>query len=79
MDFTVNGWLILGLTLVVGWLLGLLSRSGGAKWKKAYETEHSAHLALRKEFDAHLRQHAAVAPPVAATTADPRPLRTGAF
>mgnify|MGYP000556537600 CR=1 FL=1 len=77
MDFTVNGWLILGLTLVVGWLLGLLSRSGGGKWKKAYETEHNAHVALRKEYDAHLRQHAVAAVPVNAT--DPRPLRTGAF
>ncbi len=76
-NFTGNGWMILGLVLVVGWLLGLLSRSGGAKWKKAYDTEHSAHVALRKEYDAHLRQHAAAAVPVG--TADPRPLRTGAF
>ncbi len=75
-NFTGNGWMILGLVLVVGWLLGLLSRSGGAKWKKAYNTEHSAHVALRKEYDAHLKQHAAVAP---VGTADPRPLRTGAF
>ena len=78
MDFTVNGWLILGLTLAVGWLLGLLSRSGGGKWKAAYNREHEAHVALRKEFDAHLRQHP-VAAPVTTPTADPRPLRTGAF
>lgn len=77
-NFTGNGWVILGLTLVVGWLLGLLSRSGGAKWKKAYDTERTAHLALRKEFDAHLKQHAVVAP-VGTAAADPRALRTGAF
>jgi hypothetical protein len=76
-NFTGNGWVILGLTLVVGWLLGLLSRSGGAKWKKAYDTEHSAHVALRKEYDAHLKQYAVAAVPVGTT--DPRPLRTGAF
>lgn len=76
-NFTNNGWMILGLTLVVGWLLGLLSRSGGAKWKKAYETEHSAHVALRKEYDAHLKQHPVVVS--VGTAADPRPLRTGAF
>ena len=74
--FTSNGWFILGLTLVIGWLLGLLSRSGGGKWKAAYNREHAAHIALRKEFDAHLKQHAAVVP---VGTADPVPLRTGAF
>lgn len=75
-NFTGNGWMILGLVLVVGWLLGLLSRSGGTKWKKAYDNEHSAHVTLRKEYDAHLKEHAAVVP---VGTADPRPLRTGAF
>jgi hypothetical protein len=72
-----NGWFILGLTLVVGWLLGLLSRSGGGKWKLAYQKEHDAHVALRKEYDTHLKQHPVAAP--VGTVADTRPLRTGAF
>ncbi len=76
-NFTGNGWMILGMTLVIGWLLGLLSRSGGAKWKKAYDTEHSAHVALRKEYDAHLKQHAQVT--TIAPVSDARPLKTGAF
>ncbi|UVO53345.1 hypothetical protein [Sphingomonas sp. SUN039] len=71
-SFTGNGWFILGLTLVIGWLLGLLSRSGGAKWKKAYETERSAHLALRKDYDAHLKRHGEV-------VAAGQPVQTGAF
>jgi hypothetical protein len=75
-NFTGNGWFILGLTLVIGWLLGLLSRSGGGKWKAAYNRERDAHVALRKEFDAHLKHHAVVAPVGAV---DPQPLRTGAF
>jgi hypothetical protein len=75
-NFTGNGWFILGLTLVIGWLLGLLSRSGGGKWKAAYNREREAHVALRKEFDAHLKQHAMVAP---VGTVDRQPLRTGAF
>ncbi|MBV9842087.1 MAG: hypothetical protein JOY99_11280 [Sphingomonadaceae bacterium] len=33
MGFTTNQWAVLGLVLVLGWLLGLLSRSGGAKWR----------------------------------------------
>jgi hypothetical protein len=52
-----NGWIILLLTLIVGWLLGLLSRSGGGKWKLAYQREKEAHLALRKSYDEHLRTH----------------------
>ena len=70
-NFTGNGWVILGLVLVVGWLLGLMSRSGGAKWKAAYQREHDAHVALRKDYDAHLKQHAA---PTAV-----HPVTTGAF
>jgi hypothetical protein len=76
-SFTGNGWFILGLVLVVGWLLGLLSRSGGAKWKKAYETERDAHLKLRKDYDAHLKAYPVVAP--VGTTGAAQPLRTGAF
>jgi len=74
--FTANGWVILGLTLVIGWLLGLLSRSGGSKWKSAYNRERDAHLALRKEHEALLNQRAVV------NTTDRHsidPVRTGAF
>lgn len=76
-NFTGNGWMILGLTLVIGWLLGLLSRSGGGKWKAAYNRERDAHLALRKDYDAHLKQHAKVT--ATAPVPDARPLKTGAF
>ncbi len=42
MGFTANQWAILGLVLVLGWLLGLLSRSAGGRWRRAYEQEHAA-------------------------------------
>jgi predicted flap endonuclease-1-like 5' DNA nuclease len=42
MGFTANQWAILALVLVLGWLLGLLSRSGGSRWRRAYEEEHAA-------------------------------------
>ncbi len=42
MGFTANQWAILGLVLVLGWLLGLLSRSAGGRWRRAYEEEHAA-------------------------------------
>ena len=42
MGFTANQWAILALVLVLGWLLGLLSRSGGGRWRRAYEQERVA-------------------------------------
>ena len=42
MGFTANQWAILALVLVLGWLLGLLSRSGGGRWRRAYEEERVA-------------------------------------
>jgi predicted flap endonuclease-1-like 5' DNA nuclease len=42
MGFTANQWAILALVLILGWLLGLLSRSGGARWRRSYEEERVA-------------------------------------
>ena len=39
MGFTANQWAILALVLILGWLIGLLSRSGGARWRRSYEDE----------------------------------------
>jgi predicted flap endonuclease-1-like 5' DNA nuclease len=56
MDFTANQWAILALTLVLGWLLGLLSRSGGARWRRSYEEERAARIeAERRLADANSR------------------------
>lgn len=54
MGFTTNQWAILALVLVLGWILGLLSRGGGGKWRRAYEDERDRHAALRKEHDARV-------------------------
>ncbi len=54
MDFTTNQWAILALVLVLGWLLGLLSRSGGGRWRHAYEEERDRHAALRTEHEARV-------------------------
>jgi predicted flap endonuclease-1-like 5' DNA nuclease len=50
MGFTSNQWAIVALVLVLGWLLGMLSRSGGAKWRRAYQDE----VAVRKDAEAQL-------------------------
>ena len=52
--FTTNQWAILLLVLILGWLLGLMSRSGGRKWKKAYESERSDGIRYRSDADAKL-------------------------
>ena len=53
-EFTTNQWIIIGLVLIFGWLLGLGSRSGGGKWKRAYHEEREAHAAYRRESDARI-------------------------
>jgi predicted flap endonuclease-1-like 5' DNA nuclease len=53
-EFTTNQWIIIALVLVLGWLLGLASRSGGRKWKQAYRDEREAHVAYRRDTEARI-------------------------
>ena len=50
--FTVNQWAILFLVLVLGWLLGMMSRSGGARWRLAAADERAARQRIETERDA---------------------------
>ena len=50
--FTTNQWVILFLVLVLGWLLGLISRSGGRKWRRAFEAERDARIEEQREHAA---------------------------
>ena len=54
MIFTTNQWAILALVLVLGWILGRLSRSGGGRWRRAYEAERDRHALLRTEHEARM-------------------------
>ena len=54
MSFTINQWAILALVLVLGWVLGLLSRPGGGRWRREYERERAEHAALRADHDARV-------------------------
>lgn len=59
-EFTTNQWAILVLVLVLGWLLGLLSASGGGRWRREYEREREARLAdeaRHREADARLADY----------------------
>ncbi|SFR82559.1 hypothetical protein [Sphingomonas jatrophae] len=64
--FTTNQWAILALVLVLGWLLGLLSRNGGGRWRRAYEEERArreaeeARIAAANTRIAELERHAPV-------------------
>jgi predicted flap endonuclease-1-like 5' DNA nuclease len=49
--FTTNQWAILVMVLVLGWLLGLASRSGGGKWRRQLEEERAERAAIVAERD----------------------------
>ncbi|WP_157216219.1 hypothetical protein [Flavisphingomonas formosensis] len=55
LQFTTNQWAILGLVLVLGWLLGLLSRAGAGKWRKQAEEEQQLRLAAQERFEARIK------------------------
>ena len=50
--FTANQWAILFLVLLLGWLLGMMSRSGGARWRRAAADERVARERVEAERDA---------------------------
>lgn len=52
MTFTINQWAILLLVLILGWIFGLMSRSGGGRWRTAYEDERRARLANEARIEA---------------------------
>jgi hypothetical protein len=49
--------LILGLTLILGWVLGLMSRSGGGRYKRELAAERDAHAATKRDYEARIAEH----------------------
>ena len=83
LGFTTNQLAILFLVLLLGWLLGLISRSGGAKWRRAYEAERDARTAEQRDHaaalaaaEARIAELERARPAVAAPVAAPVPSRT---
>ncbi|MFW2830875.1 hypothetical protein [Sphingomonas sp. ID0503] len=54
LTFTTTQWIVLGLVLVLGWLLGLLSHSGSRKWKRELALEREARIEMERDRDARL-------------------------
>jgi len=54
---TTEQWIVLAVIFAAGLIFGLLLRSGGGKWKRLYEAEHDQHVALRRDYDAHVARH----------------------
>lgn len=52
MGFDGNQWAIVALVFVLGWLLGLLSRGGGARWKREAAAERDARIAAERRIEA---------------------------
>lgn len=59
MTFTTNQWIILGLVLLLGFVLGFSSRSGGRRWRERYETEAERRSRIEADRDALDRRIAA--------------------
>lgn len=53
---TTTQYVALAVALVAGWLFGLASHPGGARWKRRYAEEREAHAAARREHEAHLAE-----------------------
>jgi predicted flap endonuclease-1-like 5' DNA nuclease len=53
---TPTQFLALALTLFAGWLLGLGSSSGGAKWRERYEDEAGDHAGYRHQAETDLKE-----------------------
>ena len=70
MQFTAGQWAVIALLFIAGWLLGLMSRSGGGKWRREYEREREAHAALRRDYNARVAAHAAASTTAVAPSAD---------
>lgn len=47
--FTTNQWVIIALVFILGWLLGLLLRSGGRNWKLGFERERTLRVAADEQ------------------------------
>jgi predicted flap endonuclease-1-like 5' DNA nuclease len=77
-EFTTNQWAILFLVLVLGWLLGLVSRSGGKKWRRAYEAERDARAEEQAELEAARARIAELETPKPARAREHAAARTAA-
>jgi predicted flap endonuclease-1-like 5' DNA nuclease len=59
LDFTVNQIVIMGLVLLLGCALGLMMRSGGKKWRLAYQRERDWRIAAegtRDRYEARIKE-----------------------
>ena len=57
MDFTADQWMILTLVLLLGWVLGALSMSGGGRrWRRTLDDERAAHEAARRTYEARIAE-----------------------
>ena len=63
---TTSEWVILGLTLLLGWILGLMSRRGAGPVRRQLAEERKARDIERRELEgkiAHLERGRPVTPP----------------
>lgn len=54
-NYDMNQWGILALVLLLGFLLGMMARSGGAKWRRLYANERAARIEAERRDEARIR------------------------
>ena len=59
---TAEQSIVIAVIFAAGLVLGLLLRSGGAKWRRKYEVERAQHEILRREHDAYIKRHNDIQP-----------------
>ena len=64
---TTADWAILALTLLLGWILGLMSRRGSGRYRRELAEERKARDIERRELEARIahleRDRSAMRPP----------------
>jgi hypothetical protein len=53
-SFSTSEWAILALVFLLGWVLGLMSRRGGGRWRRELEIERRAREDDRRAYEARL-------------------------
>ena len=53
-SFSTSEWAIIALVFLLGWILGLMSRNGGARWRRELEAERHARAEDRRAYETEL-------------------------
>jgi hypothetical protein len=56
-SFSTSEWAILALVFLLGWVLGLMSRRGGGRWRRELAEERRLREDDRRAYEARLADY----------------------